>query len=364
MIMFNRLLFLSISLILLLSGCGKTPAAEPESQGIPVSVQKVSLMDFNETAFFVGELASSQEYDIPTGQPGLIQKVLVKAGDRISKGQTLFIVEHNQLLVDLNSQETQLKNQVALTELQLTEAQKQFDISNTLYAQGAVSKDNYDQTRLKLEQARFNAENAKESLISTTARLRTQISDASVKSPVQGMVASISVQEGQEVGNISAMKVVGTSGMVVNASVPESIIPKVKLGQTAVISFGEGGPGDTEGSVIRIDSVPGNQSHLYEVEIQLNNLDGALRSGMYAEVSLNTAVHSQSVGIPKNALKKDDQGTFVVIEAQGKAVNRNVKTGLVNGEWIEIIEGLAAGESLIVKGQAYLKDGDPIKIVQ
>lgn len=57
------------------------------------------------------------------------------------------------------------------------------------------------------------------------------------------------------------------------------------------------------------------------------------------------------MGIPKNALKKDDQGTFVVIEAQGKAVNRNVKTGLVNGEWIEIIEGLAAGESLIVKGQ-------------
>lgn len=362
--MINRLLLLSLSLILLLNGCGKAPAAEQESSGIPVSIQKVGLMDFNETAYFIGELASSQEYDIPTGQPGLIQKVLVKAGDRVSKGQSLFIIEHNQLLVDLSSQEAQLKNHVALSELQLTEAQKQFDITNTLYEQGAISKDNYDQTRLRLEQARLTAENAKESLMSTTSRLRTQISDATVKSPVQGMVASSSIQDGQEVGNISAMKIVGTSGMVVKASVPESIIPKVKLGQTAAISFGEGSTSASEGRVVRIDSVPGNQSHLYGVEIQLNTMDAALRSGMYAEVSLNTAIYSQSVGIPKNALRKDDQGTFVVIEAQGKAAHRYVTTGLVNGEWVEIIEGLAAGDSLIVKGQTYLKDGDPLKIVQ
>lgn len=362
--MINRLLLFSLFLTLLLTGCGKAPAAEPASLGIPVSIQKVGLMDFNETAYFVGELASSQEYDIPTGQPGKIQKVLVKAGDQVSKGQSLFIIEHDQLLVDLRSQETQLKNLVALTELQLTEAQKQFDSVNALYEQGAASKDNYDQTRLKLDQARFNAANAKESLKSTTSKLRTQISDATVKSPVRGMVASSSIQEGQDAGNITAMKIVGTDGMVVNASVPESIIAMVKLGQTASISFGEGSTGIAEGRVIRVDSVPGNQSHLYGVEIQLSTVDPALRSGMYAEVSLTTAIHSQSVGIPKNALRKDDQGPFVVIETQGKAAHKTVTTGLVTGEWIEIIEGLHAGDSLIVKGQTYLKDGDPVKVVQ
>lgn len=362
--MINRLFLLGLFVTLILTGCGQAPAAEPASLGIPVSVQKVGLMDFNETAYFVGELASSQEYDIPTGQPGKIQKVLVKAGDRVSKGQSLFIIEHNQLLVDLGSQETQLKNQVALAELQLTEAQRQFDSVSALYEQGSASKDNYDQTRLKLDQARFNVANANESLKSTTSRLRTQISDATVKSPVSGMVGSSSIQEGQETGNITAMKIIGTDGMVVNASVPESIIAMVKLGQTAEISFGEGSIESAEGRVIRVDSIPGNQPHLYGVEIQLSTIVPSLRSGMYVEVSLTTAIHAQSVGIPKNALRKDDQGTFVVVEAMGKAAHKTVTTGLVTGEWIEINEGLHAGDSLIVKGQTYLKDGDPVNIVQ
>lgn len=362
--MINRRLFMGLILMLfLMSGCGRGVATDPLSSGVPVSVQTVTTMDFSETAYFVGELASSLEYDIPTGQSGRIQKVLVKTGDSVSKGQPLFILEHDQLRVELESQETQLRNQVAFSDLQLLEAQKQLDIAAALYQQGAVSKDSYDQSRLRLEQAQFNAENARASLRLTTTRLRNQISDAMVISPVQGMVAFNGITAGQEVGNITAMKIIGLSGLVVNGSVPESVISKVKLGQRASVHFSEGSAG-AEGRVVRIDSVPGNQQHLYGVQIQLDADDPFLRSGMYAEVSLNTALHAQRVGIPKKALRKDEEGTFVVIASQGKAAFRRVTTGLVNGEWIEIHEGLAAEDSLIVKGQTYLKEGDPVVIVQ
>lgn len=358
----HRRTLLLILPLLLLTGCGKEAPVAPASVGIPASIQKVSLMDFTESAYFIGELASSQEYDIPTGQAGAIQQVFVKVGDRVTKGQSLFVIEHNQLLVDLGSQEIQLQNQVALTDLQAAEAQKQWDNTSTLFEQGAVSKDAYDQARLRLDQARYAAANAKETLKATTSRLKTQIADAVVKSPVSGLVASSAIQTGQEVGNITAMKIVGTASMVVKASVPETIIPKVKIGQNATVAFGDNRSDAVPARVIRIDAVPSSQSHLYGVELQLEATDAALRSGMYAEVNLVTASFPQKVGIPKTALRKDDAGSFVVLEVQGKAVLRPVKPGLVNGESVEILEGLTAGENLIIKGQTYLKEGDAVLV--
>lgn len=353
---------LLILTIFLLTGCGKETPVSSESLEIPVSIQKVSLMDFTESAYFIGELASSQEYDIPTGQSGLIQKVYVKVGDRVSKGQSLFVIEHNQLLIDLNSQKIQLQNQVALTDLQATEAQKQWENTITLFEQGAVSKDAYDQAKLRLDQALYAASNAKETLKSTTAKLQTQIADSVVKSPVSGLVASSTIQTGQEVGNITAMKIVGTSSMIVKASVPETIIPKVKIGQKATIAVGNNLSDTVHARVIRVDAIPSGQSHLYEVELQLETTDATLRSGMYAEVNLITASRPQKVGVPKTAIRKDDNGSFVVLEVQGKSLLRTVQLGLVNGEFVEIIQGLSKGENLIVKGQSYLKDGNKLLI--
>lgn len=359
-----RKTLLFIMPLLLLAGCSKEPPVAAAPEGIPVSVQKVSTMAFTESAYFIGELASSQEYDIPTGQAGTIQKVYVQVGDRVTKGQSLFVIEHNQLLVDLNSQGIQLQNQVSLTELQAADAQKQWDSTSILYDQGAVSKDAYDQAKLRLEQALYAAANAKENLKATTSRLKTQIADAVVKSPVSGMVASSAIQTGQEVGNIPAMKIVGTSSMVVKASVPESIISKVRIGQQATLTFGDKDSKTIPARVVQVDAVPANQSHMYGVELQLEDMDTTLRSGMYTEVNLITASYPQKVGIPKSALRKDDAGAFVVLEVQGKAVLRPVKPGLVNGESVEILEGLTKGETLIVKGQTYLKEGDAILVTE
>jgi len=110
-------------------------------------------------------------------------------------------------------------------------------------------------------------------------------------------------------------------------------------------------------------SVAANTQGQYSLRINLDNKDGLLKPGMFASVTLKTATKDDVVVVPTDAVVFHG-GRYVVYTADGnKAVEKEVETGLDNGQETEITSGLQEGDILIIKGQHFIKDGSEIKIV-
>ena len=96
--------------------------------------------------------------------------------------------------------------------------------------------------------------------------------------------------------------------------------------------------------------------------MELDNPDGLLKSGMFAEVVFTGDRSENTVILPRSAVLSDTQGDYVFVENSGTVRRADVETGIDNGNEIEITSGLSEGDRVVVKGQEYLSDGTSVTV--
>ncbi len=217
------------------------------------------------------------------------------------------------------------------------------------------------------------------------AAVNQQLADLTIHSPITGYVTARSIDPGQIVSPGTAIvTVVDLRSVYYQPTISETDYRNIRPGQPVSVTV-DAFPGRTfQGNVSTIFPTADQTARQFSVRVMVANPNDELRPGMYARGTVTTAVHHDVVVIPLTALvprdatATSDAGSYGIATGglgmakqkvflagpDGKAKAKEVEVGILTEDKAEITSGLSGGESLVVKGQTSLRDGDPIKIVK
>ena len=304
---------------------------------------------FNHYLELQGDVSTKQNVLIYPEMAGTLQKVYVKEGDRVSKGQLLASIDDG----GMSSQLSQLKAQAAL-------AKTTFERQERLWNQNIGSEIQYLQAKTNYE----SSENM-------VAQAQSQLGKSSIRAPFSGIIDNVIKDQGTVVApgpGSEVFRLVNLSDMYIEVEVPETYLGAVTKGKEAMVYF----PvlGDTIMSTIRETGNfinPSNRS--FEVEISVPNKDGRIKPNLTAKVNLNDYTSENAVLIPTSIISENaegDQYVFVADEPNedNEAVVKRtiITTGKTQGAKIEVLTGLEDGNHVINEGARSVKDGQKVKI--
>lgn len=284
--------------------------------------------------------ANQKLYDVG----GISKESIDNYKDSYDKAQN----SYNQAEIALEKAKTNY--QTALTSLE--QAQTNYDI-----LVNQTTEENIIKAKNSLEQAQASKASSQAQLASSQKNL----DDATVKSPINGTVLECNVTEGA-VANGTPFVIVDLNTVNIEVNVAEQIINSIKVGDSVKIKISTISDEIFEGNISSI--APGSNSDgTYKVKVEIDNSDGKLKSGMFAEIYFTKHKSDNTIVLPRSAVmsKNDEYYVFTVENNTAKKVI--VEVGIDNGDEIEIKNGLKANDLVVVKGQTYLKDGDSVNDV-
>lgn len=325
-------------------GATRTQAAEIQTvQQTPLSVR----------AELPGMVASEDQVQVASRLMGYIREIKVEEGQVVKAGQLLFVIDPT----DIQGQMTQARAGLAQAEAALTDAKIDHERFGTLYQEEAIPKLQWDKIRLQKRVAEQQVAAARAGLNQANSQMRY----ASVVAPINGVVT----QKMAHAGDLATpgrpvLVIEGLKKLQVRTQVSSSVFDQIKVGEkVTIVTDGEAAQATAEGTIAQVVPVADPVSHTHLVKIDLPAGSG-LSSGNFVRVGF--AVGSrQGIRVPAAALaeRAGITGVFVV-DAQGIARYRMVRTGVADQGRVEIQSGLNAGEKVIVSNVGQLENGDRI----
>jgi len=188
---------------------------------------------------------------------------------------------------------------------------------------------------------------------------------APVESPLAGIIGRVYVDKGTSVTPQTPVAlVVDMDKVKVDLDIPQEYLPKIVLGQSAIISLQAYPEEKFIGTVSKISPVLDLETRTAPIEIIIPNSDHRLKSGMFVQAQLILEEHKQVPVIAKEAIMGRDPQVYVYIVEQNVARQKNIKLGLRQGADYEIMDGLKAGDLVVVMGQQKLYDGASVTLGQ
>ncbi len=266
----------------------------------------------------------------------------VKTGDKVKGGQVIAVLEQSNVAIQLNS-----------TQLAYDEALKNYEKNKVLFEMGAIAQNAFEQIETAYKQAENNLKVQQLNYDNTI-----------IKAPFTGIVADTSAEVGDLVsGQTNIATVVKVDKLDINTSINESQIKKITLGDEVKVMIPAQGDQVYQGIIEEISPTMDEALKAYPVVISVDNGEGALKAGMYAQVELITDLHENTLQVPTRAVLKRDGVASVFVIEEGKAVKKEILIGISNNDNTEILEGLAPGENVVIKGNEDLVDGDAVLVV-
>ncbi|MCI8341836.1 MAG: efflux RND transporter periplasmic adaptor subunit [Firmicutes bacterium] len=259
--------------------------------------------------------------------------------------------------VDMDSVSNALtKAQNDLTQAQngLAQAQSTYDITS-----GDLIEENTEKAMAGLKAAQAQANSAAAQIASAEKSLR----DAKITSPINGVVTAQNITAGTLLSTSSVPFIItDSSTVIVKVSVSEQIINRLEKGQSVDVKIAAVSDSKMEGKIKTINPAA-NQSGTYDVEIEIPNNSGNVKTGMFAEVSFVKAKGYNAIVVARDAVISKNNEEYVFVVENGAAVKKNVVMGVDDGHSVQILKGIEEGELVIVKGQSYLNEGSAVNVV-
>lgn len=384
-------LAIAVGAIHILSRPTKTPKVAGQSQaqatGMSVTVAPVERTSIASTVNVTGSVAARDDLiPILPQVTGLqIKQILVREGDTVKAGQVMAILDSSVLQAQLDQAKAEVESdkavvqqkQAALAQAKATfaEAQQQQRRYEDLVRQGAFSRQELETRTTTAVTAREDVRLAEANIsgaqatvrsgIAKVQQLQTQLAQTIVRAPVPGVVAEKLARLGDVTnGTQKLFSLIHNGQLEVDAQVPATQLPQVRIGASAKITSDADNRVRLQGRVREIAPLVDTQTRQATVKIDLPQTS-LLRPGLFvrAAITTNTAtgltVPSQSVVSPATG------GSIVfLLSGDGKVRAQQVKVGeIVNSNRMEIRQGLRVGDSVVVDGAGYLKDGDHVQVV-
>lgn len=388
-----------------------------------VTVAEVTTTKINNLLDVSGTVIAQEITPVMSQAGGLqIIEVLAERGDFVQRGQVLARL-NNQAIVAQEIEATgsiaeaqarldelragsvveeiaqaearveNLKSEIIQTESNLALAQKRVEGNRSLRSEGAITRDSFDELLNQAQVAQANLTGAMANLVEAQqalnqlkagsrpqviaqaqaqltqakgrlAAIEAQLSDTTIVAPTSGVISVRDARVGQ-ISSASDMlfSIIKNGNLELRLQIPETLINKIKLGQQVQISSNNNQDLQLTGEVREIDPVVDDSSRQATVKVNLPSSNN-LKPGMFlqAAISINSSLGE---AIPVEALlpQSGNKAIAFVVQADNTVKAQTVKMGeILSGQTVEIIDGLKPGDRIVLKGAAYLKDGDLVKI--
>jgi len=377
-------LVLAIAAVLLIPGGVLAETATPETAAAPslpaISVSTVgtrTLRDRVIASGLVGPVERVEVQPLVEGQP--IETLLAEVGDTVTEGQVLarlstttLELQKSQSLATLASAQASVAQGEALVlEAKATaeDTARTNERTKTLRAQGNASQAAADTATVLAATARARVASAEQSLIAAQAQVKLaeaqlanielQLSRTEVKAPVAGEI----IERNARIGAIAAagannmFVLIRDGALEVNADVAEADLMRLAPGQTAVMrAVGAAEP--LKGTIRLVEPSIDTVSRLGRVRISIEDSSRVV-SGMFIDSEILVA-EREAVAVPVTAVGASGTGAAVMKVVEGVVSRVQVKIGIRDGGWVEVLEGISAGDTVVTKAGAFVRDGDRI----
>lgn len=332
----------SLFVFLVFCGCGEKNKGDSDlDESIPVETVDVEVKKIERSLKFAGNILAWRETNLGAQTSGRIEKIFVKEGDEVKKGDILVQMDDTQL--------TQARIQYQI-------AKEDYQRMQPLFEQGSISPQQFDKVKAGYETAKSAYE-----LILRNTQLRALF---------DGVVTAKHMNEGEvflmmpgQSGTPAIVNIMQIDRLKVMVNVTESDFPDIKLGMPAEVTVDIYPGRSFIGEISRIDPVINDYSRTFAVEIKVDNPAKVLRPGMFARVKIGVGEEEVLIA-PRSALIRQmgSSAYYCFIVENDKASRREVKIGDFFDELVEVMGGLHDGEQIVIKGQYRLKDGTPVKL--
>ena len=305
----------------------------------PVQKQSIEL-DFSAN----GNFAPAQQMNFASENSGRVTRVLVDEGSYVRRGQTLVIIKTDVLSIDLETAQAAYQN--ALRDKQRYE---------NAFQTGGVTQQQLDQAKLTLENA-----------AARVAQARIRVSDANIKSSINGIVNKRYIEPGAVVNpGTQLFELVDVSRLKLAITVNETQVAALKVGDKVDVKASVF-PDKNYGGTISFIAPKADASLNFPVEIEIaSNPGNQLKAGMYGTAVFSFGNTTPVITIPRSAFVGSVSTNQVFVVENGNTARlRNVISGRVLGDKVEILQGLNEGESIITSGQINLADGSKISPIK
>ncbi len=320
----------------------KTGSKSQDRQGVPVTVITTAIAPFEHVIMVQGTVDSRSSVVVSPKASGQITALHVTNGQAVRQGQLLMELDAELIVRGIEEVNTQL------------------DFANTLYEK---QKRIYDQ-KAGSEIQYLQAKNTKESLEKRLASLQEQLAMTKVKAPTSGFVDGLKPTAGEMVmAGMPVMTIVNTSDMRVIADIAETYASSVGVGDPVAILFPDVNQTvQTKVTTVSREVNPVNRT--FRVEIPIRPAPATLRPNTTCELKINDITVPQTISIPLEAVVREGERTYAYVIADNVAQKRQVETGLVTGDRVQVIAGIGADERVVVRGSTTLADGQKVRVIE
>lgn len=307
-----------------------------------VTVTQMQPQPFNHYIEVQAKVEGDEDVIVSAESMGPITAVMVKAGDKVSKGQVMATVDDRTIRQNIESLQTQL------------------DLATTIYNR---QKNLWDQ-KIGSEVQYLNAKAQKESLERQVGALQNQWDLTRIKSPVNGTVDDVKIKVGQMMApGVPAIRVVNLSSLKVKGEVAEAYINSVNKNNPVKIFFPDINK-EIDAKVDYSGKAINSLNRTFNVEVRLNSSQGEYHPNMIAVLKIADYSSPKAIVVPVGAVMKSSDGEYVFIAAaengKTKAKRKTIKSGKTYNGNVEIVEGISANDKVVTYGYQNLVEGDRI----
>lgn len=399
---------LSLFLVVLAGCSGKGAAVAPkqETAPTPVQVEQVIAGYIEGSAGISGKLAPSEEVKVAPKVSGKIKGLNVTLGQRVKEGDVLFTLDQTDLnnavqsaqaafnlaQASLNQSKTssmqgleQAKNSLQQADKSLQDAARNLQRMQQLFKDGAVSSQQLEQAQLQANNAQIAYANAQEAY-QTSQKLagvtvseasvnqsrvaltnaQEQLANASIKAPISGYVAMVIGAAGEMASpQATVVTIVNTDPLKVKANLAEQEVTHVKVGSKVSVEITALNK-TVDATVTAVSPVMDQTLKAYPIEITIPNASGELKADMVVSVKwkADSTTEKKSLIIARKAAFDENGKRYAYRIENNVAKKIEIATGKESSDLIEVTNGVAQGDTIVVRGQTLLKDGAQVQIQQ
>ncbi|GIZ53258.1 secretion protein HlyD [Noviherbaspirillum aridicola] len=354
-------LLLALAVFLVKRPSRPQPAAAPPAavlEFLPSDVVQARVGELRRQLPLTGSLRALRQASVKARVPGEVREVLVREGESVKAGQVLVRMD----AADYQARLEQARGSLQAARGQLDIAVRSRDNNRALLDKGFISQNAFDTAESQYRIAQANVDSARGALDVA----RKAVGDTVIRAPIAGTVSSRSVQPGEKVAADSRLlDVVDLAQLEMEAAVPAADILNVAVGQEVRLRV-EGMPAPLVARVARINPATTAGSRSIMIYVQVDNPQGLLRAGMFADAQLTLERRTDVLLVPAGAVQKDGGASFVYTIENGRLARRPVTPGMQGSDGerdaVEILSGLAPGAQVVRTNLGALRPGTEVRL--
>lgn len=379
-------------LVVLVRIMTKTAQADPKDEtSRPAAVALIKRSPIVNAITVTGAFRPYQQVDVHAKVAGYIRRIYVDYGDHVKEGQTLAVLEVPELTAQVDGAKAGLKR----AQDSVTRAKSNIQSAESIHAAyhaaytrlkqasearpGLIAEQELDDSMAKDKDAEAKIDSDKAALAETESqlgvaqaeleRVRALEDYTHVTAPFAGVITKryadtgtmIQAGTASDTQSMPVVQLAEWSRLRLVVPVPEAAVPRIQLGtmvRVHVIALNR----DLVGKVARFADALNDETRTMHTEIDVDNPDGTLKDGMYAETKLVLEQEQNALAVPIQALVLNSKGaTVLVVDAQGGVEQRQIKLGMQGSEEAEVLSGLAENERVIIGDPSEFHNGERVR---